>query len=462
MSTAAQTRTYRGRTVEELVPTIERELGPDAIIVRRREGLHGGILGFFQRSFVEVEAVAGRPRLDVYDELPDEPPYEPPASLSSPSSPLPSPPPSEPPAASAHESVRLGALTPQGAYVSEQLAALAAAAGEATAVATALAPAQPSFAVELAAAQSEPQRQPRVSAVPAFEAAPVAQATAVPVVPEQAAAAAVVPVPHATAMPVAHVPTHSHPAAAAGLARTLQRVGVSEAFAHELIGAAQAHVLPLAPREGLTRATRTALAQRIPVARALPVDGACFLVLGAGGSGKTTYCAALLGVYRRAGILRATYATLTWHPERPGLHAILSPDLLTPTPVDSPRVQAALRRARERGLLVIDTPRASPADRAGVRALAKVVSKLEPERVLLALPATLGAAAAAQQLQALRPLGANAVALTHAGETDQLGVAVEAACRFGLAPEHRLDPRRGGGWRIARMDPASIAQGLLP
>ena len=59
---------YRGRTIEELIPRIERELGPDAIIVRRREGLTGGVLGFFQHPLVEIEAMPGTPGVDVYDE----------------------------------------------------------------------------------------------------------------------------------------------------------------------------------------------------------------------------------------------------------------------------------------------------------------------------------------------------------------------------------------------------------
>ena len=51
-------KTYRGRTLEELLPQIREELGPDAIVLRRREGLAGGVGGFFQRYFVEVEARA--------------------------------------------------------------------------------------------------------------------------------------------------------------------------------------------------------------------------------------------------------------------------------------------------------------------------------------------------------------------------------------------------------------------
>ena len=35
-------RTYRGRKLEDLIPQIRAELGPDAIILRQREGLMGG------------------------------------------------------------------------------------------------------------------------------------------------------------------------------------------------------------------------------------------------------------------------------------------------------------------------------------------------------------------------------------------------------------------------------------
>ncbi len=58
---AATTRTYRGSSLEELLPRIKEELGPDAIITRRREGVVGGIAGFFGKRCVEVEARAPRP-----------------------------------------------------------------------------------------------------------------------------------------------------------------------------------------------------------------------------------------------------------------------------------------------------------------------------------------------------------------------------------------------------------------
>src|SRR5262245_48136458 len=49
-------------------------MGPDAIVVRRRDGLVGGVGGFFQRPFVEVEARAAGPRVDVFDDVDALPP----------------------------------------------------------------------------------------------------------------------------------------------------------------------------------------------------------------------------------------------------------------------------------------------------------------------------------------------------------------------------------------------------
>lgn len=62
-------RTYRGRTLDELLPVIEQELGTDAIILREREGLTGGIGGFFAQRFVEVDACPGSgASIDIYDD----------------------------------------------------------------------------------------------------------------------------------------------------------------------------------------------------------------------------------------------------------------------------------------------------------------------------------------------------------------------------------------------------------
>ncbi|WP_169449237.1 hypothetical protein [Patulibacter americanus] len=86
-------RAFRGKSLEEILPQIRETLGEDAIILRQREGLSGGVGGFFQQRFVEVEAVAGLVRgFDAYDDEPAFPDDEPLAGPAAPAdrAPLPS------------------------------------------------------------------------------------------------------------------------------------------------------------------------------------------------------------------------------------------------------------------------------------------------------------------------------------------------------------------------------------
>src|SRR4051812_9883259 len=59
-------KTFRGESLEELLPQIREELGADAVILRQRDGLKGGVGGFFQKRCVEVDARAGSRRVDTY------------------------------------------------------------------------------------------------------------------------------------------------------------------------------------------------------------------------------------------------------------------------------------------------------------------------------------------------------------------------------------------------------------
>ncbi len=71
--TSGGVRTFRGRTLEEILPQIRTELGPDAIILREREGLVGGVGGFFAQRFVEVDARRGDGQsIDIYDDSPED------------------------------------------------------------------------------------------------------------------------------------------------------------------------------------------------------------------------------------------------------------------------------------------------------------------------------------------------------------------------------------------------------
>src|SRR5258706_261503 len=55
MSATANTRAFRGETLEEALRQVREELGPEAIVVMQREGIIGGVGGFFGKRCVEIE-----------------------------------------------------------------------------------------------------------------------------------------------------------------------------------------------------------------------------------------------------------------------------------------------------------------------------------------------------------------------------------------------------------------------
>src|SRR5947207_10390698 len=61
-----ETRTYRGTNLEEILPSIREDLGPDAVITRQREGIVGGVRGFFGKRCLEVEARSPVPRAPAF------------------------------------------------------------------------------------------------------------------------------------------------------------------------------------------------------------------------------------------------------------------------------------------------------------------------------------------------------------------------------------------------------------
>ena len=62
-----ETKKTAERLLDEVLPQIRAELGDDAIILRRREGIVGGIGGFFGRRCVEVDASPARARTECRD-----------------------------------------------------------------------------------------------------------------------------------------------------------------------------------------------------------------------------------------------------------------------------------------------------------------------------------------------------------------------------------------------------------
>ncbi len=443
-----ETRTYRGRTVDELIPKIQSELGRDAIVIRRQSGLTGGFAGFFQRPYVEIEARRGSPGIDRYDED-DATPALPgdfdgalhrDASLH----------------ASGSLDTDLDAAPARPSALDEEFRELTAAglaAEPRAATPDAQLPTHESlpapFAAALAAAEAaaSPQTFTNPQPAPSREPSARAQSTRGP----QPAAAQAASAPN---------PSVSRSRARDAIERRLLEVGVGEQLVRELLETASGHVMPFMPaRTSLARAVQEALRQRIPTPRALPAGNATIAVVGPGGSGKTSFCAALLEAYAKRSTLEATRAAVIDGEQRGALELVLAPHVPEPAPIEDPRARTVLHAAREQGMVLLDTPAVSPADVAAVRALAALLAELRADRVVLALPATLGASSANQLLEALRPLNADTIAVTHVNETDQLGVAVDAACKWDLAPAYTLDSGRSG--RLLQLPPTDLAERLL-
>ncbi|HEV7772077.1 MAG TPA: hypothetical protein VGO48_02175 [Conexibacter sp.] len=244
--------TFRGRTLEELLPQIREQLGPEAIVVRQRDGLMGGIGGFFQQRFVEVDAKRGGPRIDVYDEQP-------------------------PP-------------------VPESFAALLADAetdGEADAIVTAAAFAPP-------VGHSQP---PVLPEPPAAEGGPRIRPAGAGSDPRSSAEPTPLAAQTVAAPPAAGLPPATEPASLAAqavmaptLIAELTNAGMSHAFAEKLVTDADAHELPFA--QDLRQATRRALARRIPTSLPHRAGG---LAVAFAGPGSTACADALATAYKRAG-----------------------------------------------------------------------------------------------------------------------------------------------------------------
>jgi flagellar biosynthesis protein FlhF len=464
-------RVYRGRTVAELIPRIQADLGPEAIVLRRRSGLEGGLGGFFQRPFVEIEARGGS-KVDLYD-----------GEAVTPASVLaaaqyqaetPAPPLATVPDFSALEI----AHTPQAfAAKDDGFADALAAVGIAISdnrvngfhATVPPAPVQPPAATAPVPAQPPAPPAPAQPPTAATAAQPEVRAPDAFVAAAYAASVGAASTPSATQEPLtsAHITTSPTPATPSTPAKSKTRqtlaakliaTGVEERFAHELIDAAAAHALVFNPRAGLRQAVQTELQRRIPSAPSLPANGAAIVFAGPGGSGKTRCATALGAIYGRGG-LNVTQASISVCAEDGSLKMTVGSCLTSPADACSARALRALAAAKAEGVVLIETPSLSPADQGAIKRLAKLLEAIAADRVVLTLPATLGARACSQLLSALAPLKPNALAITHADETDQLGVATQAACESGIAPEYMLS---GGGDRaLSRVDPATLTERLL-
>jgi flagellar biosynthesis GTPase FlhF len=502
-------RTYRGRRLEDLIPQIRAELGPDAIILRQREGLMGGVGGFFAQKCVEVDAQAGGGReplakVDIYDD--DEPvngwdegledfvaPAQTAVPEAAPTLPAPEPIAPERPEPVAAEPAA-PAVDPAPRWAQEANAFAAAPSAEpVTPAPEPIAPAAPapeelsaeSFVsrLEQAAAhvdidelvklvtservlgnETAPAPQPADPSPLDGEPAPAAVTEPIienpaPTVPEPPVVEA--PVPPAATPWMAKQGGDPDSAEAAAVVAELTEQGISESWAEQLIVAAAAHRSPLA-KGCLRDAVRATLASIIPASAPLPARGAAVAFVGAGGAGKTRCAAALASAYAKGSTLAASVVSLGSDDWGGDLKELLKgQNVWVMGAASGAEAAPPVEHGRDGGLVVLDTTAATPRDPSSVERLATELRSLNLDAVYIAVPATFSVHAARKLIDGFAALGADGIAVTHADEADQLGIAAELShiCGMPVAYVHEgLELEEA----LSAVDPSSLAARLLP
>ncbi len=473
-------KTFRGQSLEELLPQIREELGADAVILRQRDGLKGGVGGFFQKRCVEVDARAGAKRVDTYagaaedadirsaldEEVPDfaeqlEDELEAiedidderfarlapaPAPAAAPAAAMPTP-----MTAPAFAGLQPGVALPAGMLP--------------------IAPADPAVAQGLespairalfeAAAPFAEQLQMADAAMPR-PAAPAPAASAA-LAEEPASAVAV-----AEVAPVAAAAIEVEPAAPARPVQAdtqeiaLVEGGLSPALAAEVVQETVSHLLPFGTARQLKRLVRQALARRIPVQGPRALGGGTLVLAGAGGAGKSLTVARLAAAYAARSDLDVVVLALRPRDGGAALQALLAPAGVAVEVVESAaQAKARVAEMADRALVLVDTPAVSPGDEEGVKALAADLRRLKGAEVHVCIPATLSAAAARRLLDAFAPLKPAGIALTHVDETPQVGAVIELTMAGGPALTFiGRDTGLEDGLELA--DAAAVAALVLP
>jgi flagellar biosynthesis protein FlhF len=445
-----EVRVFRGRSLEELLPRIREELGPDAIITRQREGLQGGIAGFFQKQFVEVEARAGTPSaqpsarrtpvLDIYD---DDDSVAPPRAV-----------PLEDDDATSEglSSPAIQAMLEQAAPFADYLNAADRAQRDTSA--------EPEVGPDVEAALEslaraggveDPAGEPGLGAE--------AEATAVPrPVEEPATSAAASTDLERVGQPA---PRRSRPASADTIEETLVGSGLSPRLARAIVNETVWHLLPFGFPSELKMMVRQELARRIPAQATWGGVGRRIGFVGTGGVGKTLCVARLAAAYAEGGDLPVTVFSLRPRDDGDELRDLLERFDVGVHVVDGPEpARARMRRLPDDAVVVVDTPAVAPQDDRAVAALADELKRMLYE-IHLTLPATVSTASARELVADLEPLGISRIALTHLDETSHIGGAVEVAIRGGK-PFSYVGTGTGVAEGLEPAEPDHLAALVLP
>ncbi len=509
-------RSFRAETLEAALRLVSDELGPDALVVRQREGVIGGVGGFFGRRCVELEvelpqsaphpaaaptlatlpeldwaptpewvqtkarAVPAGAVVDLYDTgAPRHEPQEDETAGSAtgdePESeerygwPMPDETPRgfvpliPEPAASplvdtdAQPTAELDAVEPQAAAEPEPQRA-------------------PEPVVEIAEPQPSAEIEPAAETEPAAEievAAEIDPAAVSDVVaePEPTARLETVEQPAdeielvedegelmRTLIAQAHPFTDQYATAyeRTVFGRRLADAGLGDRLARDIVAEAETELRVFDPTQPFEKQVQTALARRIRVARGSRRKRRVIALVGPPGAGKTLTAARLCHAYRSQ---RREIAALSLQPIREAFRLVEHTRALDVPLVAADQLRTLpveLEKLEDAELLIVDTPGVRPGENDRLRTLGALLELVGADETHVLVPASLDA----NQVRALvesfsETLGANRIMITHLDGPGGPSAAVAASIDSKLPISFTAT---GVSWGMRPADPHDLAE----
>lgn len=424
-----ESKIYFGESLDEVLPQIRDELGPDALIVRQREGIVGGIGGFFGRKCVEVEARPASPAvpsqslpartiIDAYDSLEPFEPLFAEARLDEPEG--------------RADSRGSGERRPDPARPANDLmeTMLAQSSPFATTLSSLLAdesPPAPTSSAQLGA--TAPSVSAAVSVSPALERE----------------------IEMAAARPASS--TRSLVDELAVLRDELIAAAVPVRLAGQIIAEARDALRPFDPDAPMRELVRRSLTRRIPVSATRGLRRR-IAVIGPSGAGRTLVAASLCSAYVQSG---RSVAAMSLEPVRQAMRLgelLADVEALFDIAHAPDLVTRAWPTFEESDVVIADLPPLLDAeDPARLTATVALLEAFRPDETHLVLPAATSVAHGQAILQALAPMKLpTRLIVSHSDDQRPAGVVV------GLALAHRIPVSfLGCGSTVGHLRPADAA-----
>jgi flagellar biosynthesis protein FlhF len=434
-------KTYVGRSLEELAPQIREELGPDAVVLSQREGLKGGVGGFFGTKSIEVLAA---------DRMPEnqQPAYAPQASMSA--------------APAAAQSATLETDKERAALVIAALGDMKARQTPARQAAAAYtAPAEeldlPDFAGSIGPVDLPPVEND--AAPPEDHGHYEPEVTASIIVEQQRGEHGMLLAPR-----LPELPEPPSSANAIALLDELDRAGVATEIARAVVEAAERHLHPFQPSTPLRDLVRARIRSIVRVEAGWGDSGQRTLaVAGPTGSGKTTVLLKLAERYCAAGL---SVGVLALEPVPSGrtrmgdaLDDSLTFDLRRAGSISA--VRAARRAFAGHDIVLVDTPGSAMVEGPARAALLKLLGECQIDELHAVLPLGMADRELAHVLGRLVDLGANRLLPTKLDETRFSGALLTLAATSQLPLAYLSSgPRVNDELDVA--DGGSICDRILP